>query len=145
EPEKERRQAAARRLAKLCESELDDQNLAILAYRALLGSPWSDEALQKLEELYQKHDSPLGVAEVLEFRAERSKDPEEAKTLAYKAAELRSEHEDDPARALAAWRALLEKHGPARRVFDRMIPLLEKLEDYEALAEALESNAKLQS
>src|SRR5690606_39944103 len=84
-------------------------------------------------------------AEVLEFRAERSKDPEEAKTLAYKAAELRSEHEDDPARALAAWRVLLEKHGPARRVFDRMIPLLEKLEDYEALAEALESNAKLQS
>ena len=64
EPEKERRQAAARRLAKLCETEHSDPELAIVAYRALLGSPWSDEALQKLEALYAERPSPEGMAEV---------------------------------------------------------------------------------
>lgn len=144
ETEKERRQAAARRLAKLCETEIQDDRLAIAAYRALLGSPYSDEALANLEALYQRHSSPEGMAEVLTFRAERTKDPVEARELAFRAAELRSEHGTDYAGALEAWRQLVEKYGPTREAYQRIIPLLEKLEDYEGLAEALEQSAKLQ-
>lgn len=145
ESEKERRQAAARRLAKLCEEELSDDQLAITAYRALLGSPYSDEALQKLEILYERNSSPEGTAELLSYRAERTRDPEEARELAYRSAELRSEHSKDQATTLQAWRQVVEKYGASRRAYDRMIPLLEALEDYEGLAEALAAVAKLQS
>ncbi len=144
EPEKERRQAAARRLAKLCETELEDEQTAMLAYRALLGSPWSDDAIQKLELLYEKHQSPEGMADLLSFKAERTKDPEEAKTLAFQAAELRSRTSEDHVATLAAWRALVERYGPSRKAYDHVIPLLERLEDYEGLADALLGSVKLQ-
>src|SRR5450432_221754 len=46
ETEKEPRQAAARRLARLCDGDGDDGDPArvIVAWRALIGSPWTDEA-----------------------------------------------------------------------------------------------------
>ena len=53
EPEREPRQAAARRLARLCDGEAKDPERSIVAFRALIGSPWNDEALRRLEALYR--------------------------------------------------------------------------------------------
>lgn len=125
EPEREARQAAARRLARLSDGEVPDSRRAIIAFRALIGSPWSDEALRRLEELYTEQNDDDGLADVLTHRAERCKDPAEARALAFKAAELRSLKSRDRGAAIAAWQALVERYGPSPDLVQRLKPLLE--------------------
>ena len=81
EPEREAKQAAARRLARLCDGEAKDVERSIVAWRALIGSPWTDEAIRRLESLFRETKDEDGLAEVLFQRAERTKDPEEARAL----------------------------------------------------------------
>ncbi len=90
EPEREVRQAAARRLARSPTSDLPDPARAIVAFRALVGSPWTDEALRRLEELYTEQNDEDGLADVLAHRADRTKRSGRARELAFKAAELRT-------------------------------------------------------
>ncbi|HEV8247285.1 MAG TPA: tetratricopeptide repeat protein, partial [Polyangiaceae bacterium] len=126
EPEREAKQAAARRLARLCDGEVPDTSRAIVAFRALVGSPWTDEALRRLEVLYAETHDDQGLADVLAHRAERSKDPREARELAFKAAELRTERTRDRTGAIAAWQKLAEKYGASSEINERLIPLLEQ-------------------
>src|SRR5690606_26024333 len=88
EPEREPRHAAARRLARLCEGELNDPARAVAAYRALVDSSWADEALRKLEAICEQTGDYDGLIVALERRAERSEDPELARELRFRAAEL---------------------------------------------------------
>ena len=143
EPEREPRQAAARRLARLCDSEGGDPARATLAWRALIGSPWTDEALRRLEVLYGEAADEEGLSDVLFVRAERSKDPVESRRLAFQAAELRGARNRDAEAALGAWQKLLHAYGPSREIHERIVPLLEQTQRYAELSEVLEQEAAL--
>lgn len=143
EPEKEARQAAARRLALLADGELSDPVRAILAWRALIGSPWTDEALTRLEALCQQTGDNAALAEVLSFRAERSKDPEKARDLALRALELRAARARQPEEAIEACSAFLQRFGPSREVHQRLLPLLEETGRYAELADVLAREIEL--
>lgn len=144
EPEPEARQAAARSLAELCEkSDPPDVARAISAWRALLDSPWADKALARLEELCEQNDDPEALIDVLERRAQRAKDPEQARELVFRAADLRSTRTRDRRAALSAWRALIATYGPARDAHARMLPLLEQEHQWQELAWLLEREIEL--
>ena len=145
EPEREPRQAAARRLARLCDGEGEggDPARAIVAWRALIGSPWTDEALRRLEALYGEAADDEGLSDVLFVRADRTKDPLEARRMAFQAAELRSARNRDPEAALAAWQRLSERYGPSREIHERIVPLLEQAQRYAELSTVLEREAEL--
>jgi len=143
EPEREARQAAARRLARLADGEVPDPERAILALRALVGSPWTDEALTRLEELYQAAGDDAGQADVLTFRAERVKDPEQARRLGARALELRTARTRDPELALAAYQEFLRSFGASREVHARLLPLLEQTGRFAELASLLEQEIEL--
>ncbi len=143
EPEREPRQAAARRLARLCDGEGGDPARAIVAWRALIGSPWTDEALRRLEALYTEAADDEGLSDVLFARAERIKDPIEARRLGFQAAELRSARNRDPESALAAWSRLAALYGPSREIHEHILPLLEQAQRFSELSVVLEQEAQL--
>ncbi|MEO8901982.1 MAG: tetratricopeptide repeat protein [Polyangiaceae bacterium] len=147
EPDRDARQAAARRLARLCDGEGEggDPARAIVAWRALLGSPWTDEAVRRLEVLYTEASDDEGLSDVLFVRADRSKDPVEAHRLAFQAAELRSARTRDPEAALNAWQKLADRFGPSREIHERILPLLEQAQRYTELSAVLEREAELLS
>ncbi|MFO0569714.1 MAG: tetratricopeptide repeat protein, partial [Polyangiaceae bacterium] len=132
------RNAAARRLAKLAEGELNDPARAISAYRALIDSPWADDALKKLSSLYEEAGDFEGLIDVTERRAQRAKEPGEGRHLMFRAAELRTSKGRDRSAALGAWRAYLARFGPARDAHAQMIPLLEQEKQWKELAWVLE-------
>lgn len=134
----EQRNASARRLAKLAEGELNDPAKAISAYRALVDSPWADDALKKLQGLYEDAGDFEGLIDVTERRAARAKEPGEGRHLMFRAAELRTTKGRDKAAALAAWRAYLARFGPARDAHAQMIPLLEQEKQWKELAWVIE-------
>lgn len=124
EPEREPRQAAARRLARLSDGDAKDVERSIVAWRALIGSPWTDEALKRLETLFRDAKDEDGLAEVLFHRAERTKDPDEARALALAAAELATEKGRNPEGAIELWEKLMERFGASPDVHRRLMPLL---------------------
>ncbi len=139
----ELRQSAARRLAKLAEGEIDDAPRAIHAWQALVDSPWADEALRRLATLYEASGDTERLIEVVERRAQRVRDPEEAKQLAFRAAELRTSAGRDRAAALGAWRALIAQYGSSREAHARMVPLLEQEKQWKELAWVLEREVEI--
>jgi tetratricopeptide (TPR) repeat protein len=138
EPERELRQAAARRLARMCDGEARDPARALIAWRALIGSPWTDEALRRLEELYREAKDDAGLAEVLFARAERTKDPDEARALALSAAELATERGGNLEAAIELWERLIELYGASRELHRRLMPLLEQAKRFFEVCELLE-------
>lgn len=143
EPEPEARQDAARRLARLAETSESDEARAVVAYRALLDSPWSEEALERLEKLCEKLDDQAGLADALEYRASRASDRAAGRELLFQAALKRSERTTDRPAALGTWRRLLDEYGPDREVLSRLIPLLEQAGAYTDLASALRHQIEL--
>src|SRR6478736_1287294 len=139
----EPRQAAARRLARLCDGEGGDSTRAIVAWRALIGSPWTEEALRRLEALYGEASDDEGLSDVLFVRAERSTDPGLARKLAFQAAELRAARSRDPESILAAWQRLSALCGPSREINERIVPLLEQTQRFAELSSVLEREAEL--
>ncbi|HEX9619836.1 MAG TPA: tetratricopeptide repeat protein, partial [Polyangiaceae bacterium] len=143
EPEREARQAAARRLARLCEADHPGEARAIVAYRALFDSPWSEEALERLEQLCEKLDDHAGLADALEYRAAHALEREEGRELLLQAALKRTERTSDRPAALATWRRLLGEYGPDPDVLARVIPLLEQAGEHSELARVLGQQLEL--
>jgi tetratricopeptide (TPR) repeat protein len=143
ETDPERRNTSARRLAKMAEGELNDPKKAVTAWRALMDSPWADEALRKLSALYEEAGDFDGLVDVMERRSQRAKDQGEARHLMFRAAELRTTKGRDRAAALAAWRSHIARFGPAREVHAQMIPLLEQEKQWKELAWVLEREIEL--
>ncbi|WP_437672028.1 hypothetical protein [Sorangium sp. So ce131] len=144
EPEAEAREAAAERLARLYEEELNDPAGAIAAYRRLAeaGSSREPQALAALERLYEAAGPEEGLAWVLERRAEAEPDRRAARALALRAAELRARLPDAPA-AIAAFRRYLAAFGPSREAHARLAPLLEQERRWAELEALLEADAEL--
>ncbi|HWP08975.1 MAG TPA: tetratricopeptide repeat protein, partial [Polyangiaceae bacterium] len=141
EPEREERQAMARRLARLIEQQPGEGARAATAWRALIGSPWNAEALERLEVIYRESGDEEGMADVLSLRAESSKDPEEARTLAFRAADIRSHRPKDRAAAIVAWQTLAERYGHTAEIDERLLPLLEAEGRYGDVIALLERSA----
>lgn len=141
DPERESRQAAARRLAQLVEQQPGESARAATAWRALVGSPWNGEALDRLEVIYQETGDEEGLADVLALRAGSEQDPGRARELAFRSAEMRSRRPRDRAAAIQAWRALAERYGESLEIDERVLPLLEAEGRFQDVAAALERRA----
>jgi tetratricopeptide (TPR) repeat protein len=138
EPEREAKQAAARRLARLCDGDAKEVERSLVAWRALIGSPWTDEALRRLEALYREGNDDDGLADVLFHRAERTKDPEEARALALSAAELATEKGRNPEGAIELWEKLMERYGASPELHRRLMPLLIQAKRFFEVCELVE-------
>jgi len=133
--------AVAERMARLAEDELRDQARAIAAWRWLLGSPLHERALEALERLYTATESFPELVEILETRSELATDAALARSLALRAAELRTDHTKGRARTIGAWIEFLADYGPSREVHARIIPLLEEEKAWDKLAAILAQDA----
>lgn len=142
DPEEPGREAAARRLARLCD-EMGDRQRSVIAYQALMDSDRADEALARLQVLYEEVADHGALVDVLERRAARATSAPEARRLALRAAELRTTLLRDRAAAIAAWESFLERHGPAREVHARLIPLLEQEKRWDRVRDVLLSEVEL--
>ncbi|HYQ17411.1 MAG TPA: hypothetical protein VEQ58_16675, partial [Polyangiaceae bacterium] len=136
--EREPRQAAARRLARLCDGDAKDFERSVVAWRALIGSPWTDEALRRLETLYRDAKDDDGLAEVLFHRAERTKEPDEARALALSAAELATEKGRNLEGAIELWERFMELYGASLDVHRRLMPLLVQAKRFFEVCELVE-------
>ncbi|MFO7181341.1 MAG: tetratricopeptide repeat protein, partial [Pseudomonadota bacterium] len=103
----------------------------------LVGSPWTDEALSRLDALYRQAGDQLGLSDVLAFRAERTRDPVEARELAVKALELRTAGARDSEASIAAYQSFAERFGPSRELHARLLPLLEQTGRFAEVADVL--------
>ncbi|HKQ71046.1 MAG TPA: hypothetical protein VJT73_16985, partial [Polyangiaceae bacterium] len=136
EPHETARSAAAERLGQVAE-DLDDKARAISAYRSLLGSPLHEQALEGLERLYAATEAYAELVDVLEKRADLQTNASTARALALRAAELRTAHTKDRARAISAWMDFLGIYGSSRDVHAKVVPLLEQEKKWDKLATIL--------
>jgi tetratricopeptide (TPR) repeat protein len=143
EPEPAARQSAARRLARLVEKQPGESARAATAWRALIGSEWNAEALDRLEAIYRESGDEEGLADVLGLRAEATTDPEAARALLFQAAEMRSSRPRDRAAAIAAWQVLAERYGQTPEIDQRLLPLLEAEGRFADVASVLERRAEI--
>lgn len=139
EPEREARQVAARRLMQLSDvgGSVPDPRRALLALRALVGSPWSEEAISRLEALYSAAGDDLGLSDVLAFRAERCPNADEARELRERALELRTRGLPDSQAAIEAYLTFSKTFGHSRELHARLAPLLEQAGRFQELVEVL--------
>src|SRR6185369_7450162 len=143
EPHETARCAAAERLGRLAEGELGDKQRAIQAWRSLLGSPLHEIALEALERLYGETEAYAELIEVLEKRVDLATNASAARAFALRAAELRTEHTKDRARAITAWIDFLGVYGSSREVHAKVVPLLEQEKRWDKLAMILAEDVAL--
>ena len=141
EPDTARRQKAAKTLAELSDEFKLGTHHALAAWRVLVDSDASDEGLQELQKDCENADDDAGLAEVLELRARRSGDPEQARALAFRSVELTAKAQPDA--SLARLRGIIERYGPSRESYERMAELLERSSGFEELAQVLDALARL--
>lgn len=143
-PAEEEKQQANERIAEVC-TELGDVDRAIGAWRRLVDSPARARALEALEPLYEQREQWTDLSFVLEERAKdlAHGDPDFARALSFKAAEVLTSWAKDQASASEAWRQMVVNYGPARDIYERWIPLLEQQRLWPELAEALSNDAEL--
>lgn len=139
----EERQRANEQLAELCQGPLRDPERAIGAWRRLVDSPARAHALSALEPLYEQRSEWIDLSFVLEEQAKDQTDPEIARELSFRAAEVLTTKARDAMSASEAWRQLVEKYGPSRDAFAQWMPLLEAQRQWEELAGALRADARL--
>jgi Flp pilus assembly protein TadD len=143
EPDPDTRVAAAERLARLAEGDLNDAQTAIVAWKKLVGTALETEALPALERLYEATGDEVSLADVLERRAALETDADVARELAFRAADLRAARSSDLGAVLDGWRRFLQTYGPSREIHARILPLLEQTQRWEELALTLDGEAGL--
>jgi tetratricopeptide (TPR) repeat protein len=143
EPDDQSRQIANEELAELATSALHDPARAIGAWKRLIDTSARARALEALEPLYEAAGDAAELATVLEERSKDAKDPQEARALAFRAAEVLTTRTSDSTKASAAWRRLTDKFGAARDVHALWLPLLEERRQWPELAAALDAEATL--
>ena len=144
EPDPDRRQAADQRLAELA-TQAGDTERAIGAYERLLSTGARAQALVALAPLYEAGGDPEKHARLLEEQAKDTQDPVQARERMMNAAGVRVRNGADPAAAIHACRALIDRFGPARDVLALLVPLLETQRRWPELGRALAEEAGLTS
>ncbi len=139
----EERQTAARRLARLAETELGEPARAVPAWRALIDSPQGDESLQRLQQFFEQKGEISELAAVLAQRAARAADPIERRQLDLRATELWTRSITDRSERILLWRALIDRQGPLVEALDALLPLLEQDNRTFELAQVLEQRIQL--
>jgi tetratricopeptide (TPR) repeat protein len=132
EKDEEGRREANERLAAVA-MKLNDKPRAIEAYRRLLSTPARAGALEALARLYGASGERENYARVLESQAIDAGDAKKARGLMVRAAEVRAKQLDDPAGAIATYRALLERYGPDGDTHSRLEELYVKTERWSEL------------
>ncbi len=143
ESDPELRRIALEELAELVSGVLHDDGRAISAWKSLIETGSRARALEALQLLYEASGEMMELANVLEERAKDAKDPEVARALAFRAADVLTAMGNDSAKASASWRRVVDKFGAARDVHAQWLPLLEALRQWSDLAVALEAEATL--
>ena len=131
------REEAASRLLTLHGSRPQRESRVVAAYEALSDSARADEALRWLRAHYEKQNDPLRLAEVLRKLALRSKDRDDARSLAFESLRLRSgsgESEGD------RWREFLSAYGPHHAAHVALSEILERNSEWPELARVLEAD-----
>jgi golgin subfamily B member 1 len=144
EPDPDKRREADERLSELA-TLLKDSARAITANERLLSTSSRARALAALAPLYEASGAPDKLARLLEERAKDTADPDEARSMLVRAAEVRTRDAGDAAGAIAAYETLVERFGWAQDVVAALVPLLEGERRWEALAGALGMGAALSS
>jgi tetratricopeptide (TPR) repeat protein len=142
EPDAELRRDVDERLAVLA-SLLKDTPRAIAAYERLLPTVARAKALAALAPLYEASGDPDKHARLLEEQAKDAADGPVARELMMRAARVRIEQGKDPAAAIAACRAVVQRFGPARDVLALLGPLLEGQRMWAELVEAVDQEASV--
>ncbi|MDF2697131.1 MAG: Exonuclease SbcC, partial [Labilithrix sp.] len=137
------KQLANERIAEICTNELGDVDRAIGAWRRLVESPARARALQALEPLYEEREQWIDLSFVLEQRSRDTANRDEARALAFRAAEVLTTRAKDVGSAAEAWRQLISTYGAARDVYEQWLPLLEQQRAWPELAEGLAKDAEL--
>ncbi|HEX9295553.1 MAG TPA: tetratricopeptide repeat protein [Polyangiaceae bacterium] len=143
DPDPEVRKGAANELLEQRSRVRLDARSEIAAWRALVDSPRADEALARLEVLYDASGDRMNVSDVLERRSARESDPSVAQALALRSAELCSTNASEPEQGIAAWRRYIARYGSSRQAHARLIPLLERSKNFAELADVLSDELEL--
>jgi tetratricopeptide (TPR) repeat protein len=143
EPSEELRQTANEELAELAQNTLRDAARAITAWRRLVDTPARQRALDALEPLYSATGNAADLSFVLEERSKDLTDPDAARALAFRAADVLTTKGNDPTAASDAWARWSARFGPDRDALAAWIPLLEAAGDWNRLSTALEAEAAL--
>lgn len=118
---------------RICEDRLDSAQRAIALYEALLNAqPGSEEALQRLSELYVEREDWTGLAGVFERQLEAATDEAERAELCRQLAVLSEDAFADSDRAATWWRLLLghaPEHGEAFEALRRIYREAERWSD----------------
>lgn len=141
DPDPSRRLDANQRLAELATSALGDPAKAIVAWRNLIHSPARARAMAELEPLFEQMGDARGLAELMRERASETNSRDEQRRLLVRGAEALSASPHDYALASRAWEQIVDELGPSSDVLARWIPVLEHLEDWSKLGDALEMAA----
>lgn len=141
ETDPERRRLLGERLGSLA-AALGDTQRAAAAWRALVDTSSRARALAELIPLYEASERWTDLAFVLEAQAEDASGAE-SRALAVRAAEVLTDKGDDQDAAIEAWSRIVQKFGPSRDVFERLVPLYEAGGKWAEVANALEEDASL--
>jgi tetratricopeptide (TPR) repeat protein len=143
EPDADARVSAARELLELGEQMPLEPRCEIAAWSALSDTELQDEALAKLETLYEAVGDRQALGIVLERRASREPDAAVARALAFRSAELSAESATDPEQALVPWRSYLDRYGASREAHAQVMPLLKRAKCFSELEQVLAKEAEL--
>ena len=143
-PDEEHRVAYQLQIAALCEGELGDDEAAVGAYRAVLGSDDAHrEALAGLERLYTKLDRFAELNRVYERQAEIAADPREKVRILGKSAAIWEEKLGDAQHAIERNEAVLALDPDHPAALKRLEALYRREGHWEELIEVLQRGAAL--
>lgn len=130
--------------AALCETELSDTARAVALYeRVLEVVPHSLSALEALESLFRVHEKYADLAALLVRKAGSLEDTSAKKTVLYQASAIHEDVLEQPSKAIAALRLVLEVDPEDTRALDGLIKLHLQLGQWKELLEAYWKKADL--
>jgi tetratricopeptide (TPR) repeat protein len=129
------------RLARLAKGPVEDAERALSLYQDVLKEdPEHQEALEAVIDLYEPTGRFAELADALLKRAEPEFELPKRRALLGKAATLYSEKLNEPKKALAAWKKIIEGDDSDLEARSAQEQLLETLGEFAALAESLSSH-----
>jgi tetratricopeptide (TPR) repeat protein len=135
-----------RRLGKIAESELKDDERAITAYAKASEQAGDDpDILEALDRLYARTGEHRHLAEVLERRITTVHDPKQQAELFYRLAKLQIDEFEERHLGLGTLKQALEKDGEHRASREALEALTNDATLFEDAAEALESVYRAQN